>query len=300
MSETTNSDLAEAMRRLETRLDVVARPYEDAMADRLFSQARDRLYKYMGLALVILLPALSYAGYHSWKDITEEAKKTITLNAREELGRVVSAAKLDAEKKIAELGNFTSSTSNTQERADLKTLCLLETLGSKFETQLVTLRKQADQQTLLLVEEINKRIEGNGPAAAKVPFEKIKMPQKREAAPAEPISPDGWVYYGSRVNGKWKDQNFTNLNSKHGERPVEGDEVKANTRMNVRTEKMSYENGTGWQMAPVKALLEMGTTVTVRDVEPNEGPSLTYYWVRFDDPSEALCAPDSTPRATAQ
>ncbi|HEY5895238.1 MAG TPA: hypothetical protein VIT91_18610 [Chthoniobacterales bacterium] len=97
MSEpTSNDDLLRAIGDLKGRLDLVARPYEDTLSDRLFIAARERLFNYIKLGLFILVPVLTYVGYRSYTDIVHAAE-----NAAEK--QAADIAEREAKPKILKL-----------------------------------------------------------------------------------------------------------------------------------------------------------------------------------------------------
>lgn len=301
MNEPTNSDLAETLRRLETRLEVVARPYEDALADRLFTQTRDRLYKYIGLALFFVVPALGFLGFQSWRDMmtrvtttaNEVAQQNVKLEITDKLGPTIENAKKEVEKTTSRLKDDTGASSTTQMQTDLKTQYLLDDLHTRFETQLAAVRHKAEDQTKLLVEEFNKRVESlsktGAPQVAKIEMPAAESPHTRTAGNAPQT--DGWAYYGFYTGGKWTQSNFANQNKTHRE-PVIGDKVVVRIRSNARVDKMKYDSA-GWHMAAIKGIMEEGTSATVRGLEKHDVDSdSAHYWIQFDSATKPLSPPD--------
>lgn len=285
MPDDRSTDIADTLKRLESRMDVLARPYEDALCNRVFDQSLARLQKFVAVLLIVA----GVVGYRGWNEVLTQAKDKVPeivaskldASIKERLDPVIAKA----EAQVEGVRLQAQANSNNLKVTDQK----IQDQLTQIDDKAIIARKLLENRFQELLTQLNQQRSASG-SEIKLTTQPAALTPIAEGPSGTQTTPN-WAYYGQRKGGVWSDQGFNDTSNAHSDQPQVGDRAKVIVMTNVRSDKMAYDFKTGWRIAPSKGVaLTVGTLVTVQEVESHPGttPDSMHYWIRFDNPSIPL------------
>lgn len=262
----TNQDIHEELKRLAERVNVIAQPYENALAERLYAAAREKLLSYGKLFLFILIPALGYFGVRTFNDLASVARETVVKKVAESMDvEMHKAVDFRMARFDEELKGITANAERNSRKSDDR--------FSIFKQQVTT-----------DLSKVNDNVSKVAGTSAPAGYQPLSLPQAaKPAANAPPVS--GYAYFGLRKpNGEWTDVGFRIPDSSPDSEPREGQKATVLTPTNARSGAIEYPTSTTYKLAPSIGVLPEGSSLTIERVFPYQRPPAgTQYWIKFKD-----------------
>ncbi len=255
------NDIKKLQRSLETlQSDIqrLASPYEDALSHRVFDSTKKKIYTYFGAWASIITVLIAFFGFNAYdkivsgttdiaiKDFVEKVKPELKKNAEDYIQKEIKSItneklktySLDVQTKVdAQLSQVIKTSQN---QSDIKLNQALKEIGTKLNDNHFV---QQTQNSIDIA---------------------VKNEQSRTGA-------DGWSFYGVlNSDGKWRSRAFLMDNKSKNDtdyKPSKNDKIKATTDVNIRSDSPTYTESDGWSYPPIDAIVSYGEIVTVQNIK---------------------------------
>jgi len=219
----------------------------------IFNKVKDAFIKWIAAYFVFVTLAITYAGYKGYQEIITDINKHVANMSKDKFDTIMEASlNKEAIKLSAKYDKVLNSRIDT----------LMVRHDKEFAQWSSNYSKRLNKQINEGISEINKSSKSN------IPLLKANIPKR------------GFLYYGIFKNNRWEEINFKNI-SRSGKFPKAGDKVSITFPVNVREQAIEYSASQGWKNKKLIGTLDLGTTVTIKNVIRVKGKE-EYIWIEYE------------------
>ena len=233
--------IANELREIRQRLDVLSAPLESLLVSRVVEGARNQIKLWVGVWIsvpVFILGFLGFQGIQAWRSVIDTARIQATQATGEEVKKVIDDMRPEIQTKVRERVDqeMKSFLLNSESQASSEFTNLLNTRLQEFATRLAGQLHNTE-------------------------IEKLARPS------GVPSNEQAFAYYGQRSGDRWAARHFDIVSKDPAQLPKAGDVVIAIDYVNARKNYIEYKPSRGWVNAPIVGLISPKDRLEVTDTQ---------------------------------
>lgn len=258
---------------LKTEIKCLAMPYEEALSHRIYDNTKKKFLVFIGSWATIITAGLAFLGFNAYDKVVEKAT---TLASEHFSKEVMPKLEKNADDfiKIEAKNLVNKKIEKFSSEVQTENLDIQSKVDFDISQAIKTVQNQLDIKLTEALKQIGKGLDD------KQFEEKTKKLIDSAVQKEQPLTVDGWSFYGVLKDGKWTRKAFDIVGDNKDSTPDKGNKIQALTAVNIRKGRPTYSDSEGWNYPGIKSVINDGETIVVQAVGSDKTPKGDYFWVQ--------------------